>query len=331
MRVSFHTDTLQPMLDWLMTYKTTGTRDEAVLRRILSMPDYQVEFARYGLEGLPVCGINFEEAVDFFLHFDTKDFENPRLQSKKDSFLSFFSALEERIASTRRFSSISETDLTQMEGLLRNGLPDAVLAEIDELDIILIVSIGNSMGWPYEHYIDYDVANLNQFESHDDFLHVTAHEIHHILLGGMLGADGIRSEDFFLQNFAFEGLAVHFNNNQDTRMKPRKYPGPVYGMQQEDMDFYEANFDEIFAMIRADYKAAKTLPLEEIPRLVSEHYETFTFMGKPVKQYPTYYFGCYMWGLVDLRYGKERLFEAIGKPPLFVQLYNEAAAEKYRL
>lgn len=331
MRVSFHTDSLQPMLDWLMTYKTTGTRDEAVLRRILSMPDYQVEFARYSMEGLPVCGIGFEEAVDFFLHFDTKDFENPRLQSKKASFLAFFRALEERTASIREFSTVAESDMALMEELLRNGLPDAMLAEIGELGIILIVSIGNSMGWPYENYIDYDVASLNQFAGRDDFLHVTAHEIHHILLGGLLGAVGIRSEDFFLQNFAYEGLAVHFNNNQGTLMKSPKYSGPVYGMQQEDMDFYEANFDTIFAMIRADYEMAKNLPLEEIPNLVSEHYEIFTFLGKPVKQYPTYYFGCYLWGLVDLRYGKEKLFEAIANPPLFVQLYNHAAAEKYRL
>lgn len=331
MKVTFHTDSLQPMIDWLMTYKSTGLRDEAELRRILTMPDYQVEFARYGMNGLPVCGICFEEAVDFFLNFDTKDFENPRLQSKKASFLSFFNALEERIETIRRFTSVSDKDLECMEELLKNGLPDRVLSDIDELTIIYIVSIGNSMGWPYEHFVDYDVSNLNLFESHDAFLHVTAHEIHHILFGELLGGEGIRSEDFFLQNFAFEGLAVHFNNNQDTLMKPRKYPGPIYGMQQEDMAFYEAHFDEIFAMIRSDYETAKTMSPEDIPALVSERYERFEFMGKPVRQYPTYYFGCYMWGMVDLHYGKEMLFQTIENPPMFVRLYNQAAEEKYRL
>ena len=38
-----------------------------------------------------------------------------------------------------------------------------------------------------------------------------------------------------------------------------------------------------------------------------------------------------MWGLVDLRYGKEKLYEAIEKPELFVQLYNSVAQDKYRL
>ena len=53
-------------------------------------------------------------------------------------------------------------------------------------------------------------------------------------------------------------------------------------------------------------------------------------MGKKVKQYPTYYFGCYMFGLVDLKYGKDKLYEAIDNPSLFVKLYNEVAEEKYR-
>ena len=331
MKVRFHTDTIKPMLGWLMNYKRYGTRDEAELRRIFTMPDYQVEFARYGLKELPVCGISIEEAVDFFMHFDKKDFDNPRLQNKKDTFLSFYNELEERIAGIEMFTSISESDLEIIDQLLQNGLPDAVLKDIDELDIILIVSIGNSMGWPYDHYIDYDIAGLNQFDSYEDFVHVTAHEIHHILFGGLLGADGIRSEDFFLQNFAFEGLAVHFNNNQDTLMKPRKYDGPIYGMQKADMDFYSAHFDEIFQMIKADYEEAKSIPLELIADLVTDHYEKFTFLGRPIKQYPTYYFGCYMWGLVDLRFGKEKLFEAIADPPLFVKLYNMAAEEQYRL
>ena len=37
------------------------------------MPDYGVEFQRYAEPNLPVCGISFEEAVDFFLHFDEKE------------------------------------------------------------------------------------------------------------------------------------------------------------------------------------------------------------------------------------------------------------------
>ena len=86
LKINIRTQTLQPMLAWLKTAKEQNVRSEFRLREILSMDDYRIEFARYGSEGLPVCGISFEEAVDFFLNFDCKDFDNPRLQVKKRVF-----------------------------------------------------------------------------------------------------------------------------------------------------------------------------------------------------------------------------------------------------
>ena len=78
LKIHINTDALQPMLDWLRLSKEQGLRDEDALRRILKLEPYQIEFARYGSEGLPVCGISYEEAVDFFLHFDEKEFEKTR-------------------------------------------------------------------------------------------------------------------------------------------------------------------------------------------------------------------------------------------------------------
>ena len=70
---------------------------------------------------------------------------------------------------------------------------------------------------------------------------------------------------------------------------------------------------------------------EEANAVVSSRYEQFAFLGKKVRQYPTYCFGCYMWGLVDLKYGKDKVFDAILDPTLFVERYKQAAEEKYRL
>ena len=329
--IVFNTSALEPMLDWLSERKRIGKGDEKRLREILSLPDYRVEFERYSNPSLPVCGISFEEAVDFFMNFDRKNFANQRLQYKKESFLAFYNELEKRKADIDAIASMTEEDYDTIEFLLKNGLPDELLNELPEFNIILIVSIGNSMGWPYDHYIDFDVANLQEFKSRNDFLHITAHELHHILAGPLLAPEGIRAEDFFLQNFAYEGLAVHYMNNLATRGKKAKYDDAAYVMNQEDMAFYEAHFDEIFDMIRRDYRSCIGKSLDEVSRIVSEHYEQFTFMGKSIRQYPTYYFGCYMWGLVDLRFGKEKLYESIRKPELFATLYNSAAEERYRL
>lgn len=73
----------------MLNSKNENIRDEKTLREILKMKDYQVEFARYSQEGLPVCGISFEEAVDFFLNFDKKSFDNPPFRIQKRIFYSF--------------------------------------------------------------------------------------------------------------------------------------------------------------------------------------------------------------------------------------------------
>lgn len=71
-------------------------------------------------------------------------------------------------------------------------------------------------------------------------------------------------------------------------------------MDREDIAFYETHFDEIFEMIRTDWRACAGKPPEEVSGIVSGHYEQFIFMGKKIRQYPTYYFRCSLWGPVDL-------------------------------
>ena len=81
------------MLTWLKN-KKEGRTDEAQLREILKLPEYIVELERYADETLPVCTLTLEEVVDFFLHFDEKTFDNPRLQTNQPYFLTFYENME---------------------------------------------------------------------------------------------------------------------------------------------------------------------------------------------------------------------------------------------
>lgn len=329
MKINIRTQTLDPMLDWLKTAREQNVRNEARLREILQMEDYRIEFARYGMEGLPVCGISFEEAIDFFLNFDRKEFSNPRLQAKKESFLKFYENMDASLKTMNLFSSFSEAEIAHIEKLLANGLPDELLCRNIDMNIILIVSIGNSFGWPYENYIDFDVANLCFVHSKKELLHLIAHEIYHTFFDALIPNE-MKPEEFFLLNFAFEGLAVHFTNNQPTVNKPAKYPGDVYCMEAADMTLYEAEFDELFAMLQEDLNTARTLSVDQVAELVGSHYERFSYRspksGKEyaISQYPTYYLGCYLFGLIDHVLGKERLFEALKHPERIIDTYNEA-------
>lgn len=327
MKISIQKETVAPMTAWLKAAREQGTRNEKALRAILSMPDYGVEFQRYAEPNLPVCGIGFEEAVDFFLHFDEKDFENPRLAYKKESFLAFYNDLDNRLKKMEMLDSITAEDLGLVERLLENGLPDSMVAEMDRFTVLLTVSIGNSMGWPYGEYIHFDVANLDTLGDKQTFLHVLAHEIHHIMFSQLLPEE-MSPRQYFFVNFAFEGLAVHFCNNAATPGKPAKYPGPTLGMDEPGWEFYREQHAELLQKVLADGEKAKDLTMEQVAALVSE-YEQFTFTSlktgetRKVLQYPTYYIGCCLWGRIDLALGKERLFEALASFDGFLDAWKE--------
>lgn len=332
LKIRINTDALQPMLNWLRASKEQGLRDEDTLRRILKLEPYQIEFARYGSEGLPVCGISYEEAVDFFLHFDEKSFQNPRLQTKQPVFAAFYDHMEESLETLQLFSSLSQADCAVVETLLQNGLPQALLNEDLEITVLLVISIGNSFGWPYENYIDFDASNLELLADKDSLLHIIAHEIHHMFFEKLI-PDECKPEEYFLLNFAFEGLAVHFTNNQAARWKTAKYPGNAYCMDTAGMALYESEFDELFARLRADYQASKAMTPEQVAALVGQHYEQFQYNSLKtgesiaISQYPTYYLGCYLFGLIDQVLGKERLFAALAHPEILAEAYNQAVRQ----
>ena len=329
MKINIHQETVAPMIAWLKAAREQGVRDDKALRAILSMPDYGVEFQRYGDPNLPVCGIGFEEAVDFFLHFDEKDFENPRLAYKKEGFLAFYRDLDNRLKKMQMLADITPEDLQLVERLLENGLPDSLMAEMDHFTVLLTVSIGNSMGWPYGEYIHFDVANLDFLGDKETFLHVLAHEIHHIMFSQLVPEE-MSPRQYFFVNFAFEGLAVHFCNNAATPGKPAKYPGPMLGMDEPGWQFYQEQHEPLIQKVLADGEKAKDMTMEQAAELVSG-YEQFTFTSlktgetRKVLQYPTYYAGCCLWGSIDLARGKERLFEVLASYDGFLDAWKEAA------
>ncbi|MDD7738882.1 MAG: DUF5700 domain-containing putative Zn-dependent protease [Fusicatenibacter sp.] len=327
MKIDIQKESVAPMIAWLKEARDQGIRNERALREILSMPDYGVEFRRYGEPNLPVCGIDFEEAVDFFLHFDEKDFENPRLAYKKESFLAFYQDLDSRLEKMQILESITLEDLHLVEMRLENGLPDSLMREADHFTVLLTVSIGNSMGWPYGEYIHFDVANLDSLGDKETFLRVLAHEIHHIMFSQLI-PEKMSPRQYFFVNFAFEGLAVHFCNNAATPGKPAKYPGAAFGMDEDGWEFYEQQHEELIQKVLEDGEKAKNMTMEQVEELISE-YEQFNFSSlktgetRTIRQYPTYYAGCFLWGRIDLCLGKERLFEVLASYDGFWDAWEE--------
>lgn len=315
MKLDIRSTSVAAMYSWLKESRDSGKRDEQKLRQILSMPDYGIEFRRYGDPRLPVCGISFEEAVDFFLHFDEKDFENPRLASKQPTFLTFYGKLDQGLKQLELLNSLGPDDLLLVEQILRGSLPDWLLREQIRFTLLLTISIGNSMGWPYEQYIHFDVSNLDLFDNREAFLHVLAHELHHLLFPRLLPQSCSARQAFFV-SFASEGLAMHFCNNAATLGKPSKYPGKGFCISEGDWAFYKEQHQELIQRVLSQGERAQNMSLEEVQELAKEYVQAQfrslkTGQQKKLSQYPAYYIGCYLWGTIDLQLGKERLFQAL--------------------
>ena len=293
MNVDIRSGSIAAMYSWLKESRDSGKRDEEALRQILSLPDYAIEFQRYSDPRLPICGISFEEAVDFFLHYDEKEFQNPRFASKQPTFLAFIQNLDHALEQLELLSSLGPDDLLQVEQILAGSLPD----------------------WPYGHYIHFDVANLGQLGDRESLLHVLAHEIHHILFPRLLPKESSPQQAFFVR-FAAEGLAMHFCNNAATLGKPSKYPGKAFCISESDWAFYEEQHQELIQRVLSQGGRAQNMSLEEVQELAKEYVQAQfrslkTGQQKKLSQYPAYYIGCYLWGTIDLQLGKERLFQVL--------------------
>ena len=330
MNIRIDTDSIGPMADWLRD-KKNGNADKERLLGILELPAYAVELERYSGE-LPVCNLTKEEIVDFFLHFDEKQFENQRLQLKQPEFLKFYGNMDAELQKAEALRLLNEEDAALIMRLLGGALPDALLKEETDYTVIFTISVGNSQGYPHGNNIVFDVSNLSAFPScdHETLAAVIAHEIHHTFFGSLLPEE-FSPQALFAINFAFEGLAMHFCNNASTRFKPKKYSDlPEYGVCGEDFALYDSEADELFADFRRDLADAAGMSMDEVTALVSKKYEQFEYISRidgarrAIQQYPTYYLGCWLWGGIDTAFGKETLLDTLSHPEKFTEVCSLA-------
>jgi hypothetical protein len=106
------------------------------------------------------------------MNFDNGNLTNKRLLYKLPYFEKFYNNLEDSFKTIDLFSSLNGNDINFITNFLNNGLLDNLINNSETYIVLLIISIGNSMGWPYKNYIDFDVANLSLIENKKSFLHI---------------------------------------------------------------------------------------------------------------------------------------------------------------
>ena len=330
MKINFNTNTILPMFNWLLKVREEDYRDEDKLRSILDTADYQVEFLYYNETDLPLPNIPYEEAYDFFMNFDIQEsFDNERLEAKREIFNEFVDDIEDKLTIAEHFADFSKKEETIINGIVQGGLPKSIVESDKEYEVIFIISIGNKVGWQYGNYLYFDITQLELTDDKETFLVDIAHEIYNTMFSHLIENE-FTSQQYFLVNFAYEGLAYHFCNNAFTVNKPSKYAGEMVGVDLEEWEMYVEEHKYLFRKFKEDFQKCADMSIDDVQSLIEEEYEQFTYwsdakgMEVYVSMFPSYYLGCYFWGVIDLAFGKERLFEVLSHPDEIVETYNNA-------
>lgn len=337
MKISIHTSTIQPMIELCRKHKLNQIT-QIELENILSHHDYDVEFRRYLTKGLPVSNITKEEFIDYFMNINLvneNDIKNPRLKDKHKLWMKFFSDIDSFTKNNIELLTLSEEDINYVESLINNSFPKHLLEEIEDIKCLFTLSIGNSMGYPYENYIHFDYLNLGLIEDKEVFLHFIAHEIHHIILSRIMNKyikKDFTPLEYFLIMFSYEGLAVKFcNNGSGSFTKAIHKVRENIGMNKDDFTYYEKEFPSMFNQFIADYKLIKNnnVSLEETDILIRENWmnpNIKSFIDQSyikVSHYRNYYLGMQLYGKIYEDIGLSNLFDLLLNPDKLVIYFEQ--------
>ena len=305
MEFTIHTSTILPMIELCKKHKLNEmTQNE--LETILSYNDYEVEFRRYMTKRVPVSNISKAEFIQYFMNIisiEEKDIENPRLKNKHKIWQKFFADIDNFTKNNKDLLTMSEEDIKYVDSLLKNAFPKHLLDEIGEIKCLFTLSIGNSMGYPFENYIHFDFLNLVLIEDKQVFLHFIAHEIHHIVYTRIMNKyidKEFTPLEYFAVMFSYEGLAVKFcNNGTGSFTKPLYTVRDNIGMNEKDFAFYKKEFPNMLLEFNQDFQLIKdnNLTVEETDQLIKAKWMTpniKSFINNSeieVSQYRNYYFG----------------------------------------
>ncbi len=341
MKISISYSSVSPMLEFLKNLKA-GTADKKTLHKLLLHEDYQVEFQRYGVKGLPIGNITqseFETYLMNCLDLAANEIENPRLRIRHADFVDFINHVEDYQLENIDILKISEADLEKIETNLQNAFLPEHLRRLDEIKILVTVSIGNSFGWPYENYIHFDFTRiLKLIKNKPELIAIASHEIHHIIYTEILRKllEDASPLLYYLLSFSYEGLAEKFNNNAIGKYSKKLYDDRPKNLVVDETTWKAFAKELPFMMKRfeSEINAIKTGKLNktEVDKLLMDYWVTPNIVlatGEVIEpmHYRSYYFGNELFGSIYDRIGLEGMFEILDQPDRILQEFFAAVSD----
>lgn len=104
-----------------------------------------------------------------------------------------------------------------------------------------------------------------------------------------------RLSSFLRSTLRLKRLAMHFCNNAETKLKPKKYPELAqYTTCEADFALYDSEFDQLFDEFKQLLYSSVSMSQEEVYKLIADKYERFGYISRidgsshSIMQYPTY-------------------------------------------
>lgn len=326
----------------LLRKKKVQRLERTDVEELVTHPDYQFEFGRYGKRVSPT------EFVDYFLNFeklDLEDIQNYDLRNHHHCWLDLYENLDWFQKKNAEF--FEKFDMEMMEEAYQialAGFPQGYT--VCGCKVIFTCGIGQSFGYPYENGIHFDMIQLFRDPDHQNFKYIISHELHHLMFREHFKADCKQLENYFLQCFAGEGLAIKFTNNaQGVLSKKIHLDAPEnLGLDEASIQYWNNHFEDTYAEFRKtllDIQNGTIKTCAEVDRLIAEYWLTLYADGQskgdiPKWKHPRLYtMGNDLWGTIYDVYGMEELYKTLQHPETFVPKFNHALRcsdqEKYLL
>lgn len=334
MNINIRIDSLPGMFQIFRDVKN-GCFDKTKLLKVLNHSDYRYEFERYNQEGLPLALISKEDYVAFFETFLTKtieEIENPRLKMRYESYHILLNNLDAYEANIEKLANMDRKVYDDGIQIVERAFPNGF--QMDDIDIVFTIGIGNSFGWAYKNGIHFDVINFFQYYTLEDtkeFEAFIGHELHHRSFDKLVSNKPLSAESEFYHFLAYEGLAVKYCNNASTKLTQVFDDSrlPNIGMDQFTWNYFTDNYSDIYKQFQNDIERIRMEGHGCINDIMTYWLNIYLpnedkTKVQQLKHTKNYFIGSEIWGLIHDIYGKEKLYSLLNNLDEFPYYYNKA-------
>jgi len=331
MQLNIRSSSIKPMLDIIQRIKNKENVCDD-LDIVLEHEDYDFEFKRYSKS------IEKEEFKHYLLNFLTleeKDIKNQNFRIHHQYYKDVFNNLDYYYNKLNEFNQMFNIEVLKKSlQITKNGLPDDFI--VPQIDFVFTLGIGMSFGYVFGNASHYDFLKLSKEVSFNEFLSTLSHEVHHVCMNHIF-PDNLTPLELFIIFFSGEGLAVKYCNNAEGVISKKIYDKePNIGLDQFSWDYLNNRFETAFTYFKntiAEIQSGSIDSSDKVKEVVSKYFmnpyteDQNKDESPKLHQLLLYSLGNDLFGVIHDVFGKQKVFEVVRNPNMFIQTFNQAVTE----